>query len=626
MKLKAVMMLLLVLLLTSQAFGADQIPSRWDWAGTDVRPDVEWATHSLGSLTTALMNIGTWADPDGTLFSMNWPESVDNNYLWQAGIWTGVYGEVTPSGTEAKWASVADYGDWEFWPSEGFPMVYQNPGVVATEESSYGVDDWYESNTYQEEPFGIQVNVKNSSWDAPGYDNFIATEMIFTHNSAYGNPGVPLNGFAPALRGDCDIASADSVNGGIDDLVYYDGHAIWANGTHTFDYQFPDGTPASTQDDYIYQQNPDSPLPTSDPGNIFYHYNYMGTDGVPDKDVDQNGVSDHFTIIARVVGSDTLYTTDPVYGIELFSEGMPYSCYDHVVGDTTYLVVPRNLSYMWDSDSAGSGEDDSGEQANSIPCTGFVGWRLLDFYVVRSDKSIERPADVWGYPIPLSHSWWNWEGDPGTDADMYDYMWGLHPETAAPVSGPSWMTNWVGNPDTPEAMTLSNPGPFPIVQDSPLNIGLPTFDYRFLISAGVCDLADGDQLYVVGGWVAGNGLEGLRLNADIMLDAYYRGGVWGGGMGIDEADAGDQQVSLRISPNPVSGGMLSASFNLAEPSSASVTVFDVTGRIVHSANASDLSSGANTLSIDSSRLGSGIYFAVVRTGDTTLRGRFAVVE
>jgi len=595
--------------------------------GFDARPDLEWAQHSLGDLTSGILNNGVWGDAEGSFESMAWPSGSGNSYLWMGSLWTCAYGQITSSfpDSAAKWASVADYGDWEFTPSDGYPMTYQSPGTVATEESWYSTDDWYEGSSYQEDPYGLMVFVKNSSWDIDGYNDFIASEMVFTHHSEYGNPGVPLNGFVPAMRGDCDVAISDPTSCAIDDLVYYDGHAIWASGSHTFDYQFADGTMASTQDQYTWQQNPESPLDPSDPDNVFYYYNYSGADGIPDNDVDQNGVSDHFTILGKVVGSDTLHVTDPATGIELFSAGMPYFHYTQVVGDTTYLVVPRNLSYMWDSDYPGSTEDDSGEQDLAVTCTGFIGWRLIDFYVLKADQTVERPADVWGYPIPLCHTWWNWEGDPGTDPERYDVAWGIHPIAQDPLSGPAYLSDWAGNPDTPEAFAPANPGPYPIVQDCPINMGEPVFDYRFFLSAGIADLADGDELHVIGGWVIGNGLDGLRMNADLMLDAYYRGGTWGQGLGIEEGQS-VLSSSLQLHPNPVRGGLLSASFILGEPAFASMCVYDLSGRVVMETGPSAMSSGVNSFSIDGSALGNGVYFAIVRADDTLIRGRFVVTR
>ncbi len=453
---------------------------------TDERPDLEWAVHSLSDLNCGVLNNLTWGDPDSNFPGMEWPAGSGSDYLWLASLFTSCYGQITSTqpGTAAKWASISDYGDWEFWPSEGFPMTYQSPGPTASEESWYSADDWNTGSSHVNDPYGVMVSVRNLSWEAGGYDEIMATEMIVTHHSQHGNPGVPLEGFVAALRGDCDVATADILECAIDDLVYYDGHAIWADGENDFEFLFADGTPASTQDDYTYQQNPDSPLQPDDPDNIWYHYNYYGADGIPDNDTDENGVSDHFTILAKVIGADTLYITDPETGIELFSEGMPIFHYTHVVGDTTYLVVPRNLSYMWDGDSPGSSDDDSGEQELEYPCNGFIGWRMIDFFVVKQDQTVERPADVYGYPIPLAHMWWNWESDPGTDPEVYDFTWGLDPDGIPHKSGPAYMDDWYGNPNTPEAVQFDNPGPFPIVYDNPMNLGYPVFDYRFLISTG----------------------------------------------------------------------------------------------------------------------------------------------
>jgi len=95
------------------------------------------------------------------------------------------------------------------------------------------------------------------------------------------------------------------------------------------------------------------------------------------------------------------------------------------------------------------------------------------------------------------------------------------------TSGPAYLAEWIGSETAPLAFQPSNPGPFPVVHANPFSLGYLPFDYRFLISMGPANLADGDTLHVVGGWVMGNGLEELRINADNMLDAYYRDGGWG---------------------------------------------------------------------------------------------------
>jgi hypothetical protein len=228
-----------------------------------------------------------------------------------------------------------------------------------------------------------------------------------------------------------------------------------------------------------------------------------------------------------VATGDTVWLPANTAGLIPFADGMPPQNWLQTVGDTVYHVVPRNMSYMWDSDSPASSSDDSGEPAITPAVNGFIGWRLLDLYIVKADQSIERPIDVYGVPIPLSHSWWNWESDPGTDAEKYQYMWGRNPDLNGRHSAPLYLSDWVGNEYAPDAFIPENPGPFPIVYDNPMSLSYPVFDYRFLITAGPVNLEDGDVLHVSGGWIVDLGLDGLRQAADDMLDAFYRDGGWG---------------------------------------------------------------------------------------------------
>ncbi|MFO8184594.1 MAG: T9SS type A sorting domain-containing protein [Candidatus Aegiribacteria sp.] len=590
---------------------------------TDVRPEIEEVVHRIGNLGSLLVNVGLWGDPWGDSLSMEWPIDSENNYLWSGDFWSCCYGNITPQDSAARYASCSDYGEWELIPSEGWPLLYETPGGIAPEQSQYGADDWETTANYY--PYGLGVFVQNYSWDNAGYDNFIAAHIAVTHHSEHGNPGVQLEGLLVAVKGDCDVASADEVEPHLDDMVYYDGHAIWCNDPEaTFEYQFDDGDMASTQDDYTYQQNPDNPLPPGDPENIYYYYNYSGSDGIPDNDVDQNGVSDHFTILAKVTGGDTLYITDPGSGVTLFNEGMPENYFNHTVGDTTFLVVPRNLSYMWDSDDSTSADDDSGEPLLTPYCNGFIGWRLLDIWIVKEGGGVERPCDVYGSPIPISHCWWNWESDPGTDFEIYRYMWGKNADSVGTYSGPTYMADWVGNPNTPDAMQPINAGPFPFVFDAPVNLGYPAFDYRFLQSVGPVELADGDTLHVIGGWVMGLGLDGLRMNADLMLDAYWRDGFWGDGLRVEAKD-NVFTTEMSISPNPVTS-IASISLNLAYPGRVSVNVYDLSGRVVDSLADTELPEGENTLNLDASNYETGVYFVRASTEGGTATTRFLVLN
>lgn len=495
--------------------------------GTDQRPPVVTLLMNLSNVWSAFFNIGLYGDPWVNFPSMEWPGGEGSSYLWSGDYWGACYGPVTIHGDSvAAWVSHSDYGDWELDPSVGYTAEKLNPGPTALEETHYGFDDW--NPTENPNPFGMFVYTENYDWGTPGYNNFISAYYNIMHFSEEGNPGVPLGGFAIAMRGDCDVATADVVENNLDDLVYYDGHAIWCNDPEaTFEYEFDGGVLASEQDVYSYQQNPDNTLPEDDPENIFYQYSYMGVDGIMDNDVDGNGVSDHFTILFKTVGGDTVWLPPNTAGLIPFANGMPANNWEQTVGDTVYHVVPRNMSYMWDSDFPGSSADDTGEPSITPACNGFIGWCLIDFYIVKADGTVERPVDVYDYPIPLAHSWWNWESDPGIDEEKYNYMWGVNPDMSGRHSGPMYLADWVGNEFTPEAYVSENPGPYPIVYDNPLALDYPVFDYRFLLSAGPVNLEDGDSLHVTGGWVLGLGLTGLRQSADDMLDACYRAGGWG---------------------------------------------------------------------------------------------------
>jgi hypothetical protein len=521
-----ILVLLLLLAFAVPGFAAEIREAARPDGGTDDRPPMVWMLHNLSNTWSAFLNVGVFGDPWENYPSMEWPGGQGSSYLWGGDFWTCVS---EPGASDPFHASCSDYGDWELRPTEGFPAVKLVPGPVALEQTGYGYDDWSTYNTGAW--YGMGVYENNYGWGTPGFSDFIAQHMIVTFHPEYNTTTISsLEGFLVAVRGDCDVATADPVDRNLDDLVYYDGHAIWCNDPdYTFEYIFQDGTTASTQDIYTYQQNPDSPIDPEDPNNVFYHYNYSGADGILDNDIDGNGVSDHFTILFKYVPPDTtrIYSVIPENGLQRFADGMPENYWLHSAGDTVYAVVPRNMSYMWDSDGPGSSVDDTGEQDLNPPCVGFVGWRLLDLWVKKADGTIERPIDVDGIPIPISHGWWNWESDPGQDFERYNYMWGVFPDVSGQYSGPAYMADWVGNPATPNARVADNPGPFPFVYDNPAGLNYPVFDYRFLLSAGPVTIETGDSLNVVGGWIVGLGLDGLRESADNLLDAYYRDGGWG---------------------------------------------------------------------------------------------------
>ncbi len=495
--------------------------------GNDGRPLVLTTLHNLSNIGILFTNVGM----TGSLLNdrtFEWPMGQGSSYLYYGDIWASAFGSVTPSGTPGAYVSRSTIfgGYYEFRPTEGFPMVKFFPGPTAHEETTWGEDDW---SSFNENPMGVRTLQRAYSWSTPGYNEFFAQHITITHLSQFGNPGVPLKAFCFSFFADFDIASADpSPEYYADDVVFYDGHAIWCNDPDaTCDYVFDNGMRASEEDAFIWQRNPDASW--SDPDeDIFYHYNYPGSDGIVDADVNSDGVSDHFTVLFKTVGPDTIFTVETNTGLELFKEGRPANFWLHTVGDTTYAVVPRNTGYMWDGDDPESFTDDSGEPTLSPPCNGFAGWRLLDLWVKKADGTVERPIDVFGCPVPLSHTWWEFANDPyESDALSYDYQWGLNQDYSGRHSGPAYLAEWIGHPNAPHAFQPANPGPFPIVHDNPLAMGFQPFDYSLVLTMGPLDLEDGDSLHIVGGWVVGRGLDGLRHSADILLDAYCRDGGWG---------------------------------------------------------------------------------------------------
>jgi len=500
--------------------------------GGKARPAFTWTLHNLSNVWTAFINIGWYGDPWENYPSMEWPPGEGSDNLWLGSLWAGCYGEVTPDMEADEYISSTEYGGaFELYPSDGYPMTKVTPGAIALEQSTWAEDDWNPNEN--DHPMGVQIKQDAYTWGTPGFNQFFVNKLTITHHPEHGS-GEPLEGFVLSMRGDCDVATADASSANLDDLVFYDGHVIWCNDPDaSFEYEFDDGTKASEADWFTYQQNPDAAY--EEPAdNIYYYYNYPNVSSFPqadelvDADVDGNDVSDHFTILFKVVGGDTVYVTEPNTGLDLFADGRPEEYWNHTVGDTTYAVVPRNTSYMWDSDSPSSSGDDSGEPELEPPCNGYIGWRLLDCYIKPAGTdTLMRPVDVYGVPIPLSHSWWNWESDPGTDSEKYTYQWGANPDLSGRHSAPAYLNEWVGNENAPLAFEPENPGPWPIVHQHPTALGYPVFDYRFLLSVGPVTLNEGDSLFIQGGWIVDRGLEGLRQSADNLLDAYYRDGGWG---------------------------------------------------------------------------------------------------
>jgi len=315
-------------------------------------------------------------------------------------------------------------------------LIYQGPGV--SEEDI--IISWHDSltNTHNAvgRHLGITVICKSYTWSYEPWNDFIAYEFFVIWNKDQcdiPNVGDTLNDLFLGILYDCDISGMDQSDPHIDDLPFFDGYV--AGEWDTLGYPYDSITLL-----------PDSFLNTPD------------------------GIYDQYI----VYGDDSLEHT--------------------IHGDT--LILPRNLSYMWDGDNPATPGNDTGENGWSA---GYVGAALLYASLSPADSIwIDSYGDTCRIVRVWAHRVWDWYNDPQTDEEFYNRMAGI-------------------------------PNRFDYL---PQNVN----DYRFLISSGPFNIADGETLKFVFVAAVGQGLNGgndsvygrnwirgLRQTIDYALTAYYAG-------------------------------------------------------------------------------------------------------
>ncbi|MBA7628636.1 hypothetical protein ES703_36131 [subsurface metagenome] len=341
---------------------------------------------------------------------------------------------------------------------------------------------------------------------------------------------------------DADVSSADPINCHIDDLVSYDGWTggEWASLTH-----YP-----SPSDDYTILQDTTLLIP----------------DGIPDQ--------------ICIFGDDPNENT--------------------ILGDTQW--VWRDMSYILDGDNPNEIGNDSTDNGLSA---GFIFASML--YAPESPNDsiwIDGMGDTCRLARPKSHQWWNWNNDPGTDRNKYDYMIGEH------------------------SMSLGYK-----FLPHPYDVDAEVFDYRFLITYGPHTIAPYvDTLRFVLATGVGQGLNGgvdegygrgylpgSRQLSDYALTMYYDSAAhsdpyhpsapdedihWRFSGGVDE-DILENELSL--SNNIIIGRFLKMELQLKERSIVEIEIFDKLGRKVNSIKESFVS-GTGTLIIPLQSLPQGVYF------------------
>ncbi len=435
------------------------------------RPDKAFYIHQSGNLWSAVTNFGSVGDPDFEASgrpSAAWPAGSGNSYLYDAGFWVGC--ELGGVPILKTYFYNADEKEW--LPSSGFAgEIGSNVNGEKSKslEDSYVVYDDLDSESISgQQALGIKVIRRGLTWGLPDYDDFIAFEYSVINTGLNGN----LNDVYISFWYDVDVSGSDDTDKHIDDLVDYDGWDGNDSNTDIMDVVDPldlDGDGETGYDEWGIPFSRDSG----------HNPNFNLVTQEPD------GFYDEWAVILDPAG-DTLYWQTDVPDLGRYAgEAATDSDGNILMG----WQFPRSVSYIYDADNKTSSANDYGERENSQPNDGFFGGALL-----YTEAPMQMHEDGSEWMGASAHQWWNWESDPGVDDDRWDFMLGQHSTSG----GMHYLRN-------------------------PIELGFPEFDYRFLLTTGPIDIAEGDTTKLVWVMALGQGLQGMRQNIDNAYRAYYSG-------------------------------------------------------------------------------------------------------
>ena len=438
----------------------------------------EFRPHIIGNVWNVESNVGIFGDPNAGSTgnpSFDWPGGYGYYYQWEGRFWIGA------KVGDNVYVSHAGYSEYELSPSDdpadncGWLKI--GPGKsqwdIVSVYTDYGS---YYNNSY---PLGIKVIQKSYQWSVDKFNQFIAYEFYVIYDRSNGMSGLPttLTDVLISICFDSDVCSYDASDPHLDDMVCFDGYT-WGE----------------------WNDLTTHPLPV-DKVTVLADTTLDEPDGIPDNwQIYGDDPDEHPSI-----RPDTAYISDIAY--ELLDKCIQDSCIP--VNDTLYklpcLTVPRNMSYIYDDDNPSTPEDDTGEDGG---CPGYIFGRLIYAPPAKYDLyGVDKNGDSTRIPLVYTHSWWNWNNDPGTDENKYDYMAGTHSMNF----GYRFM---------------------PI----PYDVGAATFDYRFLQTYGPFHITSGETLKIVFAGGVGYGLNGgfdtkfgqgyvrgARQVADYAMTAYYMG-------------------------------------------------------------------------------------------------------
>ena len=521
-------------------------------AGYDVEDVLK--VHNIGKLWSATSNYGIYGDPEvpDRNPSYEWPGGSGTNYQWEGRFWIGsiVGGE--------KYVSHADYGDYELHPSQDEywqPWVYPAPddfllgwsgvnpraGRMKSLQDSYVVFDDLQQNT---NPLGVKIIQRGLSWSVKDLDDLLVFEIAVINEPGEG-PGT-LNDFYVSWCFDSDVGTGtDPTAPHIDDLVDFDGY---------------DGEDGDTDErDWVenYDWNENGELDGYDEWGVQYGMQYHASPSIVNPNFDPtlnspDGFFDEYSVIIDPEGPELIWQNTVTF------EGPGGTTISAVAGNPVEIngeiihgyCVPRNMSFIYDGDDPTTPEYDAAERQGTVNVPGYIAGRLL-YSPIMVDNPIETiPVDT--ILLVYSHMWWNWNSDPGSDIQKYDFMAATH----ADAKGKHFMPH-------------------------PFDIGAPEFDYRFLLSTGPFDdFEEGDTLKFVYASGVGWGLRGIRENMDNALEAYYSGSQTGNPYNPTDFDAEDHWKVPVPPPVPtLVYSPLDQGAKLAWDNRAEITIDDMLGTV-----------------------------------------------
>ncbi len=381
------------------------------------------------------------------LLGLTWPGgAAENNfYLWLSYFTVGC-----KEGGEA-YVSMHNYPDGEWW--EG-PVLYEGPGYSPHDIVVVWPDSLTNTKNAAGRHTGLVWIVRAMQWPHEPYNDFVIYWMKVVWNKDQcdiPDVGESLDSVYVSMWYDCDVSGIDKSDPHIDDLVGF-------NGWTKEEWNDPDFVIREPVDEYTV--TPDSFIQSQ-----------------PD------GINDHYLVWGDEE-DEVVTNPDDAVNIYIPWKGEEMSVY----------LIPRGISYIYDGDNPAAPGNDIGEEGGSAGYN-FGGW----LYTPPAPSDSIGPG-TFRLIRPWSHQWWNWESDPGTDDQVYDYQKGDHPATQGYRYAPH-----------------------------PYDLGAAEFDYRFLNSVGPYTLYDKDTLHFV--WVSGVG-QGLYGGND---DYWGRGWLMGAAQTFEKA-------------------------------------------------------------------------------------------